>query len=433
MRSKLAVVAALALAFATLAAAPPPVTLTLDDALLRAEKHLPDFAASSERRVKAETLWKRAAAAFQPKLTLSASMTFAPPIPSPFGGEPLRSLTGESGSTSITMSLFDGRAFPAASAARRIRDAELLSADRDDVDARIAVARAYYAALAAGELEKVARRALDAAKAHLDIAEARFAGGGAVRTDVTRARIEVVHALTDITRLEGQSRAARELVAFMCGIEGDLTLVRPGPPPLPFDPATAGVEEAEARARAARPDLKAVALSADAKHELETAAWWALAPTLAVTATGSVSSDPSFIRPSPDYSLVFTVAWTLYDGGTRYADMDDRAAERRTADAKAAVAGEKVGLEVRTALRDLETARAVSASVADEVALARETLALAEERFKGGLGTGLEVIDATQALREAEATQVSEDLNVQLLALELLRAIGDDLRRLSAP
>jgi len=417
-------------AAATAAArAPAPTVLTLAEALSRAEKNLPEFARSAERRVKAEMLWKRAVAAFQPKLALSASLTIAPPIESAVGS--LRSATGEAGSLSVTMSLFDARAFPAATAAKRTRDAEKLLADRDEAEARIVVARAYYGALAIAELVAVAHRAYESAKLHLDLAEARFGAGDAVRTDVTRARIELVKALADITRLETQDQAARELVAFLAGVDGEVALARPGEPPAPAALAPdAPLGDLEAAARAARPDLHAAAKTVEAARALKSAAWWALAPTLALSATASVTSDPSIFRPSPDYSLVLTVAWTLYDGGTRYADLEERRAALEVAEVLARSATDRVGLEVRGAARDLETARAVAASVAEEVTLARETLTLAEARFKGGLATGLEVVDASQALNDAEASRVREELNVQLLGLELLRALGDDLARL---
>jgi outer membrane protein TolC len=404
----------------------PSTPLTLAEALARAQEHLVDFALSAERRVKAELLWDRAVAALQPSLTASATVTLAKPINSAFGE--IRPLDSETGGASLTLSLFDGRAFAGAAAAHALRASERSAAERDEEEARLTVIKAYYAALAADELARVAERTVAAAEAHLADATARRESGAALALDVTRAKLELTKARSAVVTTRADAAGARALVALLCGLDGDVALAAPAPPALPggSDPS-----ELERKAEEARPDLRAAALAVEAERKKRAVAYWALAPTVSVTGSTSVTANPSVFNTNPDYSVAFRVSWLVYDGGGRYADMKEEAAALKVAAAAVAELRARVRMEVRNALRDLDASRATLASLADEVSLARETLAMAEERYRAGVGSGLEVVEATQSVTDAESALVRAELDAQLRAVDLLRALGDDLSALA--
>ena len=399
--------------------------LTLPDALARAEKITLDFAKSSARRAKAELLWSRALAGLQPTVIASGTLALGKPIESSAGA--VRAPDSESGGASLSVSLFDGGAIAGAVAAHALRDSERAGAAADEAAARATVVRAYYAALAADELVGVAERATTAAEAHVTDADVRHAEGAALKIDVTRAKLEAVKARADLASHRAAAASARALIALLCGLDGDVTLVRPPPPDVPAA-AGASILELERRALASRADLHSAAIAVDAARKSRAAARWALAPTLTLNGSTGVSSVMTLDTPGLDYGVSLKLSWTLYDGGARFADITAGGIDLHTAEVAASELHARVLMEVRNGARDLEVARGAVVSSTEEVALARETLALAEERYRAGSGSGLEVVEATQALTAAEGSLVTQELSAALSGVELLRALGDDLR-----
>ena len=429
MLHKHRIAAALLLAALTIprAARADVPALTLPEALARARGTMAEFARGSERRLKAELLWSRALAALQPALVASATLTLARPIDSALGR--IRSLDGESGSATLSLGLFDGSAFAKASAALAARDAERASATRDEEEARLAVVQAYYAALAADALEAVAARAVESAEAHRADAEARLEGGAALPLDVTRAKLEVTRARSDVVLRRADAADARALLALLCGIDGDVAVVRPAAPALP----AADPDALARRAEDARPDLHAADAVVTATRRNRSAARWALAPTLALTGSATIIADPTLFSPNPDYSMSLKVSWTIYDGGARWADIREEEAALHSAETAARELRARVRVEVRNALRDLEASTSSLTSLAEEVDLARKTLDMAEARYRAGAGSGLEVVEASQSVRTSEASLVRAELDHELKAVSLLRALGDDLSALERP
>src|SRR5690606_2740116 len=84
----------------------------------------------------------------------------------------------------------------------------------------------------------------------------------------------------------------------------------------------------------------------------------------------------------------------------------------------------KVSQEVQTALLDLETARANLVSAEEQVRLANESAELVQAQYDAGVATYLDVTDAYNARFVSQVAVVNNQLNVQVAALQLSRAIG---------
>jgi outer membrane protein TolC len=106
------------------------------------------------------------------------------------------------------------------------------------------------------------------------------------------------------------------------------------------------------------------------------------------------------------WSAQLTLSWPVFTGFRRRAQLvqarvsaDDAAWQERR---------EVLALEtqLRTAWDDAQQARASVDLQERLVAVAREELRLAEERYRVGLGTGLEVVDAQAALARAEQARI---------------------------
>ena len=80
--------------------------------------------------------------------------------------------------------------------------------------------------------------------------------------------------------------------------------------------------------------------------------------------------------------------------------------------------------EVRQRRLDLEAARASIRAATDEVASAAEARRVVAERFKAGLVTNTEVLDAQQALLAAQFDRTRALASARLAEARLDRAVG---------
>jgi outer membrane protein TolC len=116
--------------------------------------------------------------------------------------------------------------------------------------------------------------------------------------------------------------------------------------------------------------------------------------------------------------------WDLFSGFGTQAQVSRAAASVRTAELNLAQAERELDGAVRSSIETLaaniEAARLAAAN--REVAL--QSLSLAEERFKAGAGSTLEVRDAQLKLTQAELTLLGNRVDVEIARFALMRAMG---------
>ena len=431
-------IAILALAFAaTLAAAPAPLPganlLTLEEALARARAH-PLTAESQAQLAQASARTREAFAAFLPSGNASATYTratsnFASSPGSQSGGGLDVVPTGQSDATSpfysasvnVQVPIWDfGRTLGQVRAARAstsAAEADLL-ATRQDVATQVRVA--YFGALAAEALVKVADDTIAQMQKHLEFAKASLEVGRRTRFDVTRAEVDLSNAR--ITKIQADNGVATSRAALSAAIGepvGDARLeVRPqseAPDPRP--------EEAVERALRARPELTALDLrqrATEASLDSARSAWF---PVLSAAGQyGWRGRDFPLVR---NWQVGATLSWPFLNGGADEA----RAAEQRSAVEQAQAAHAAEVLQVRADVEQAAFAVIESHARRDAsqvlVAQAQENLELAEGRYQAGVGSIVELTDAQAALTSARAQQVRAGYDLETARARLTRAIGE--------
>ncbi len=83
-----------------------------------------------------------------------------------------------------------------------------------------------------------------------------------------------------------------------------------------------------------------------------------------------------------------------------------------------------VGLEVRPRLLELESSRAAIVAAAESVVAATEARRVVEERFRAGVATSTEVLDAQVAQLESEVEHTRLQAALRIGEARLLRALG---------
>ncbi|WP_224371389.1 TolC family protein [Hyalangium versicolor] len=116
--------------------------------------------------------------------------------------------------------------------------------------------------------------------------------------------------------------------------------------------------------------------------------------------------------------------WDLFNGFATKAQVARAEATVRTAELNLAQAERELDATVRSALEALVTRIEAARLSADNREAAAQSLALAEERFKAGAGSTLEVRDAQLKLTQAELTLLGNRVDVEIARFALMRAMG---------
>jgi outer membrane protein TolC len=149
-------------------------------------------------------------------------------------------------------------------------------------------------------------------------------------------------------------------------------------------------------------------------------AWMQFLPSVGVSATARATSFTSgFVRDPITGVLSLSATLPLYDGGIRYASLDDASARTSEERVRLQQLEERVAAQVRGNLRDIAV-RAEAARLAEEaLAVAQDAQTQAVALFDAGVGTSLDVTDTSVAVfaAETEALRTRSELDVARLSL----------------
>lgn len=240
--------------------------------------------------------------------------------------------------------------------------------------------------------------------------------------DALRAQVELQ---SQQTRLRGlQNDRAKDLLALarLIGIPLEQTIILTDR--VPYAPL-AGLtpETAFSRALQNRSDYQAASAQVRAAELSRRAAVAERLPDAAVNA------DYGTIGPSPwnnhgTFTLTGSVRFSIFDSGRIRSDIEQADAALEQRKAEAADLRQRIDLEVRNALLDLQTAADQVAVATSSENLARQALTQAQDRFAAGVADNLEIVQAQNALTQAADTHISAVYAHNFAKVALARSLG---------
>ena len=317
-------------------------------------------------------------------------------------------------------------------ALERSAEAERKATEEDIVaaraDLRLEITRAFWALVSAIESEHVLARALDTIGAHVRDLHSRFDQGLIAPNEVliaeaqqSRQRVLSIEA----TNLRGVSDAdLRRLIGTDTPDRIEPVAVLAAPPP----PA-ADVETLVGEARTQRAERRALEDRLNASRQREEAVSAEARPQLGITA------GYDYMRPNPhrfprsdqwqdSWDASVNVSWQLWDGGRRGAQQAEAVAASLAVQARVKDFDRQVTFEVRQRRLELDSSRAAIDAAADGVRSAVEAQRVVTERFRAGVVTSTDVLDAEQAVLAAELDLTRSRVNARLAEARLARAVG---------
>jgi outer membrane protein TolC len=316
--------------------------------------------------------------------------------------------------------------------AEAARGQALEQADAAEVEAVNRFFSLYRSQATIQVLEATVRRSEE----QLERARALFQAGRVGRGEELSARVNLGNDRINLVQRRSQLVQDQAQLAIWLARPGFTALVAQAPDILTQDPASApNLDSALNEARQRRPLIRALQQQvrvAQLGRDISAAGY---IPRL--LGQGSVFRQGSSTRQElPDGSVGtrpslqsgvsggVVLQWDLFNGFATQAQVSQAEASIRTAELNLAQAERELDATVRAAIEALQTRIDAARLAAENREAAVQSLALAEERFKAGAGSTLEVRDAQLKLTQSELALLENRVNVEIARFALLRAMG---------
>jgi HAE1 family hydrophobic/amphiphilic exporter-1 len=263
--------------------------------------------------------------------------------------------------------------------------------------------RAYNQLLYTMEQLRVVRDSVASKQSHLEFAQNRRAAGAATELEVLRAQVDLENQRAELLRAENEVAGARSTL--------NTVMVRPTEAPIqPTDgltvvPFGGAFDDAVSEALAARPELKTLRLTEQIRDKLIDVAAADAKPR--VDFNGSYgfavrTPDKLFHWDFSRWNALVTLKVPLFDGWRTAGKVAQATAERNTVTQQIAALENQVRLDVQSAWDSLALAARTIQAAELNVAQARRAVEMTEANYRLGAATPLDVIDAQQALSQAD-------------------------------
>jgi multidrug efflux system outer membrane protein len=290
-------------------------------------------------------------------------------------------------------------------------------------------AKAYLSELGAGEQLVLAQRTLEGREQGYKLAKQRFDVGASSALDLRLNETLVQSARVSVLQLQRQRAQARNALTLLVGTPlGDLptgadlssqNVVTAIPGGLPSDLLTN------------RPDIRAAESRLVAANANIGAARAAFFPRISLTAglgTASTALSGLFDAGSMSWSFTPQLALPIFDAGRNRGNLD-LALVRRD------LAVTDYERTIQTAFREAADALVARGTLDEQVEAQRlvreaqaDRLNLADQRFRAGVASSLDVLDAQRELFTAEQSLVQTRLQRLTNAVDVYRTLGGGLR-----
>ncbi len=376
----------------------------------------------------AEALMRQANASYFPEIDLGAGasrsrVSNVAAVPIPVGVPLVRNERRVALSTSFEID-FWGKLRRASEAARA--QALATAYGRDVVMLGLAgtATQAYFALRSADAQIVALRDSLRTREESLEVARSRSAAGLVSDLDVYQAQAARADAASQLKEQERQRAAFEHQLASLTGrpglqiAPGDLAQL-PLPPALP-----AGLPS---RLLDRRPDVRAAEQNLVAANAQIGVAKAALFPSISLIGSyGGLSAELVNLLTGDGriWSAGFGLTLPIFDAGRGFARVDQAEARRNQSLYAYQKSIETAFREVADAITNVRQSAASETDLQERVKAARNSLDLAQERYRAGYSAYIEVLDAQRTVNDAELALVRNRQSQLAYTVDFMKALG---------
>ena len=295
-------------------------------------------------------------------------------------------------------------------------------------DLRLEVARAFWAVVTADASVRVLEEGVARAQAHVTDVRERLRAGLVPPNEVSSAEAQESRQRMLLIEAQTQRSVVLADLGRLAGADASEVLMPQAQLEEEPEPSTS-IGAAIGLARGARAERTALLLRVESATEQRNAALAGRRPSVAVGGGFDYARPNPRIFPRADrwedsWDLGISVNWSLWDGGRIAADAAQASGLAEASRQRLAEFDSVLAVEVRQRTLEITSGRAAVAAADDAVRAAREAERVVGERFRAGVITQIEVLDAQFALLQAQLDRTRALANVRLAEARLARAMG---------
>ncbi len=307
---------------------------------------------------------------------------------------------------------------------RQLLTAAIATQDSTVQSVFLAAVQDYYQVQAASAALDSARESERAAKESYDAAEARYNAGSATPADKLQAQTAYSQATLNRISADGNLKNAQGTLANMLGLDANrgVPLVSAGTNPVP-DNFEGNVSALIKQARQRRPDLLAAEAQVKAAQASAEATRAAGRPTISLSASSNRYYYSGIDTNSSTLGVNLNVP--LFSGFSTTYRVRSAEAQVEAKNAQLEQVHLQVALDVWTAYQNLTTATQSLRTTAVLLDSAQQSAQVALGRYKAGVGSILDVLNAQSALASARQQRIQSTFNWNISRATLAQAMGN--------
>jgi outer membrane protein TolC len=322
----------------------------------------------------------------------------------------------------VSQSLFDWKLINNERASRQ----SLQSAEYNYKDARdlvvLAVGYTYLQAIADVARIETAEAQVKTAQALYDQASDQLTAGTSPAIDALRAKVELQTRQQQLIQAKNNFAIQKLTVARVIGLApGQEFELTDKSPYQPFDGIS--VDDALKHAYASRSDYQAALADTRAAEYARKAAAAGYLPSLSFNADyGTAGPHPS--NSTPVFDVKGTLNIPIFLGGSVHGDVLQADARLEQSRERLENLRGQIDADVRTALFNLQSSAEQVAVARSNIDLAEETLRQSRDRFTAGVTDTVEVVQSQEAVATAHEQYISSLYNFNFAKISLARSLG---------
>jgi outer membrane protein TolC len=329
----------------------------------------------------------------------------------------------QAATASATVPIFNWSSISNFRASREDLKASLLSVKNARDLVTQAVGNAYLQIIADEARVAATRVEIEADTAVYNNASRRHDAGTAIALDVLRSQVELKQRqqtlVADSNQLAKDKLSLGRIVGLPVG--QDFTVSDPSPS-VPL--AALSLKEALDKAYANRPDFQSAKARVVAAEFSLRAAKAERYPTLQAQGDYGDEGLHFFSNSHGVFQVTGSRLFHIFDGGRIKADVLENNAELRNRRNEMENLRGQVDYEVRAALLDLKSAGDQVDVAKSNIQLANDSLRQSQDRFAAGVTNTVEVVQAQQAVADANENLISAQFQYNLAKVALARSLG---------
>ena len=338
-----------------------------------------------------------------------------------------RNVTSKTGSHSFTISapVFSPELDASIDVSRYAREGAGASYEESLQQAKYDAISGYYTLIMNRNLVDVAQQSVKDYQGHVTNVQAQYNVGLVASSDVLAAKTNLADSETNLVKAQNAANLAEASLNQVIAYPAQ-TAINTAEHDLQYKPYNVTLEQAKVYALLHRSALVKSAMAVKEAEETLKKAKSGYLPTVGVEAgRGYADPDGYFGTNNKSWHIGAKASWSLWDGGTTQnkvkvaTDTLEKAKEANLA------AVDNVLLAVQKAYLNLRSAEQTIQSTQTAVAQGQESFRIATLRYRAGVGTNLDVLDAETKLTDARNNYVQAlyNYNISIAALEQLTGV----------